>query len=379
MGGSIGACVLRYRARVQAPSATVTLGRSALQVSRVVFGAMALSSSSRDPVQREQTVRAAVDAGITSIDTAPLYDFGACEELLGQALAGLRSRVQILTKVGLRWDDPQAHGQVLFPFVDASGRPQAVRRNSRPESVRLEVERSLQRLRVDTLDLVQVHHPDPDTPIEDTMGALADLLRAGKLRAIGVSNYSAAQMGRAQAALGSVPLASNQVHYSLLERWPEVEVLPRARAEHIGVLAYSPLERGLLSGDVRRARFAPDDGRRNDPAFHPDNLALIAAAAEQSLAPVARAHDASVAQVALAWLLAQPGLSAVVVGASSAEQARLNARAMALVLTPAEETLIRDAFAAVKLDPHAGLDPLSRVRRKVGRLAARVRRRLSFG
>lgn len=373
--------MLRYGGSVETPSSTaptVALGRSGLQVSRVVFGAMALSSASRDPASRERTIHAAVDAGITSIDTAPLYDFGACELLLGQALAGIRQRVQILTKVGLRWDDPQAHGQVLFPFVDAAGRQQAVRRNSRPESVRLEVERSLQRLRVDVLDLVQVHHLDPDTPIEDTMGALAELRRAGKLRAIGVSNYSAAQMARAQAALGDVPLASNQVHYSLLERWPEVEVLPRARAEGIGVLAYSPLERGLLAGDsTQRARFASDDGRRHEPAFHPDNLARIAAAAEASLVSIARAHDATVAQVALAWLLAQPGLSAVVAGASSAEQAQRNARAMALALSPAEESQIRAAFAAVKLDPAAGLDALSRVRRKLERLAGRVRRRLS--
>lgn len=357
---------------------TVTLGRSGLRISRVAFGAMALSSLSREPVRREQTIRAAVEAGISSIDTAPLYDFGVSEEFLGRALAGLRERVQILTKVGLRWDDPQAHGQVLFRFVDASGRQQAVRRNSRPESIRLEVESSLRRLRVEVLDLVQVHHPDPDTPIEDTMGALADLLRAGKLRAIGVSNYDSAQMLRAQSALGSVPLASNQVHYNLLERWPETELLPRARAEQIAVLAYSPLAQGVLSGHTRRDHFAPDDGRRDAPAFHTENLARIATAAEESLVPIARAHDATVAQIALAWLLAQPGLCAVVVGASSIEQAKLNARAMTIALSPAEESRIRSAFAAVSLDRYAGLGPVSRVRRKVQRAVERVRRRLPF-
>jgi len=355
------------------------LGRSELQISRVVFGAMALSSLSREPVRRERTIRAAIDAGISSIDTAPLYDFSASEELLGQALAGIRDRVQILTKVGLRWDDPTAHGQVLFPFVDASGRPQAVRRNSRPESIRLEVDRSLQRLRVEVLDLVQVHHPDLDTPIEDTMGALADLLRAGKLRAIGVSNYDPVQMRRAQAALGSIPLASNQVHYNLLERWPETGILPLARAEQIAVLAYSPLAQGLLSGNVRRDRLALDDGRRNDPIFHPKNLARVTTAAEQSLIPIARAHDATVAQIALAWLLAQPGLTAVVVGASTLEQAKLNARVMTLSLSQAEESRIRSAFAAVTLDLQAGFDPISRVKRKVERVVERVRRRLPFG
>lgn len=361
------------------PSATVMLGRSELQVSRVIFGAMALSSLSREPARREQTIRAAIDAGITSIDTAPLYDFGASEELLGRALAGTRERVQILTKVGLRWDDPAAHGQVLFPFVDAAGHPQAVRRNSRPESIRLEVDRSLQRLRVDVLDLVQVHHPDLDTPIEDAMGALADLLRAGKLRAIGVSNYDPAQMRRAQAALGSIPLASNQVHYNLLEPRPEAGVLPLARAEQIGVLAYSPLAQGALSTSARRERFAPDDGRRHDPLFHPKNLARVAAAAERSLIPIARAHGATVAQITLAWLLAQPGLSAVVAGASSSEQAKLNARVMTLSLSPAEASQIRSAFAAVSIDHHAGHDPVSRIRRKVERLVERVRKRLPFG
>jgi len=364
-------------------SSTVALGRTELRISRVVFGAMALSSSSREPVQRERTIRAAVDAGISSIDTAPLYDFGACEELLGQALVGIREHVQILTKVGLRWDDPTAHGQVLFPFVDASGRPQAVRRNSRPESIRLEVERSLQRLRVEVLDLVQVHHPDLDTPIEDTMGALAELLRAGKLRAIGVSNYDPTQMRRAQAALGSIPLASNQVQYNLLERWPETGILPLARSEQIGVLAYSPLAQGVLSGNTRRDHFASDDGRRNEPPFHPKNLARVAAAAESSLIPIARAHDATVAQIALAWLLAQPGLSAVIVGASSAEQAKLNARVMTLSLAQAEEAQIRSAFASVSLDHHAGLDRVTRARRKiehkVERVIERVRRHLPFG
>jgi aryl-alcohol dehydrogenase-like predicted oxidoreductase len=194
-----------------------------------------------------------------------------------------------------------------------------------------------------------------------------------------VSNYDPAQMRRAQAALGSIPLASNQVHYNLLERGPETGILPLARAEQIGVLAYSPLAQGALSGNARADRFAPDDGRRNDPPFHPKNLAQVAAAAEKSLIPIARAHDATVAQIALAWLLAQPGLCAVVVGASSVEQAKLNARAMTLSLSPAEQSQIRNAFAGVRIDHQAGLDPVSRVRRKVERVVARVRRRLPFG
>jgi len=352
----------------------VELGRSNVRISRVVFGAMALSSFSRIAARREQTIRAAVDAGITSIDTAPLYDYGECENMLGRALVGFRDRVQILTKVGLRWDDP--HGQVLYRFVDEFGRKQTVRRNSRPDSVRLEVERSLRRLRVDVLDLVQVHHPDPDTPIEDTMGALADLLRAGKLRAIGVSNYSAEQMQRAQAALGEIPLASNQVQYNLLQRWPEVEILPLARRERFGVLAYSPLAQGLLAGDVHQERMAADDGRRDDPRFHRSNLEQVMAATGRAIVPIARERGATVAQVALAWLLAQPGLTGVVVGASSIEQAQRNAAVMTLRLSLDEEAVIRQAFLTVSLDPHAGLDRGSRLRRRAARVARRVAERL---
>jgi aryl-alcohol dehydrogenase-like predicted oxidoreductase len=352
----------------------VALGRSGLGVSRVIFGAMALSAAARDERRRIDTIHAAIDAGMTSIDTAPLYDFGRGEELLGRALAGRREQVQILTKAGLRWDDPR--GEVAFRFRDDGGRDQAVRRNSRPDSIRLEVERSLARLRVDALDLVQLHQPDPGTPIADSVGALADLRRAGKLRAIGVSNYSAAQMREAQAALGTIPLASNQVQYSLLERGPEGGLLPSAREAQIGVLAYSPLAQGLLSGAFRIDSLPADDGRRQSPQFHPDNLQRIAAVIEASLSPVARARESTVPQVALAWLLAQPGLTAVVAGASTVEQVRHNAAAAELKLGDDELNAIRAAFAPLRLDPYAGKGLAERARLQARRVIGALWRRL---
>jgi aryl-alcohol dehydrogenase-like predicted oxidoreductase len=314
----------------------------------VVFGSMGLGQPGRDPQARLAALHAALDAGVTSIDTAPLYGFGRCEEVLGEALGGMRQRVELLTKVGLRWDDPR--GEVLFRFRDAAGREQAVRRNSRPDSVRTEVERSLRRLRTDVLDLVQVHHPDPHTPIADTLGALAELQREGKLRAIGVSNYDAEQLREAQAALGALPLASDQVHYSLLERWPEREILPTARRLEIGVLAYSPVGQGLLGGRADARPLAADDSRHADARFSVTNRARITATIRASLEPAARAHAATVAQVALAWLLAQPGLSAVIVGASSAEQALENARASEIVLNDCELRTIDAAFAVLRLE-----------------------------
>lgn len=352
----------------------IALGRGDLEVSRVVFGSMSLGSPARDPERRVEVVRAAIDAGIDTIDTAPIYDLGRTEEQVGRAIAGLRDRVKLLTKVGLRWDTDQ--GQLHARFVDEQGQPRTIRRNCRPDSVRLEVERSLARLSVDVLDLVQVHRPDPETPIADTMGALLECKRAGKLRAIGVSNFSAAQMREAQAALGAEPLVSNQVHYSLLERWPEVEILPAAIAERISVLAYSPLEEGLLNDRFQLSALAAHDARRKSPHFHPSNLARVSAAVAHALVPVARARGASVPQIALAFLLGQPGLSAVVVGASSVEQVKSTAAAGEIVLSDDELATIRSAFAGVRLDKAAGQGLVRRARLGARRIASALKRRL---
>src|SRR5688572_31566392 len=159
------------------------LGKSDLQISPIVFGAMALGgkSANHDEETRVRTMQAAFDRGINAIDTAPLYEFGQSERIVGRALKGRRDRIVVMTKVGLRWDDD--FGDVLFEFFD-DGRRRAVRKNSRPDSIRLEVDRSLERLGIDTIDLVQVHHPDPRTPIAETMGALLELRRAGKVRHI---------------------------------------------------------------------------------------------------------------------------------------------------------------------------------------------------
>ncbi len=343
----------------------VVLGRSGLRTSRVVFGSMVLGPErGADTRQRRlHTLRAAVEAGITGIDTAPLYGFGRGEEFLGEALrelakSGLRDRIQVLTKVGLSWR-PDARGDVLFRAPDGQGGERVVRKDSRPEAVRKDVEDSLRRLGVEVLDLVQVHQPDPHTPIAETMGALLELQREGKLRAIGVSNYSAGQMRQAQTALGQVPLASNQVHYSLLERWPEREILPAARELGISVMAYSPLEAGLLRGTAERAGLKPGDPRLAEPRFHSSNVRRVHAAMAKSVVPIARDRGVEPAQVALAFLLAQPALDVVVTGASSPEQAQQNAAAAGLRLREEELRTLSRAFS----------DPLlRRVKNKVARV-----------
>jgi len=355
----------------------IPLGCSEVSASRIVFGTMAIGGAGHDEQRRIDTIRAAIDAGVTCVDTAPLYDLGRCEETLGRAVAGMREPIQIFTKVGLRWDDP--HGDVTFTTRDASGREIAVRKNSRPESVRVEVERSLQRIGVDTLDVVCVHQRDPHTPIAETMGALQTLRAEGKLRAIGVSTgFGAMDLLEAQRELGDTPLACVQLRYSLLERRNERELMPTAHEHRIGVLAHSPLEMGLLSGKhTPCSAFGPDDIRCNRSSFHPENIGRVAAALQRAVEPVATRRGASIAQVVLAWVLAQPSVTAAVVGASSPEQARANAEAASLELSADELFAIQRVFDCLHLDRHAGLSTMGRVLSHGERVKAGVRRRLA--
>jgi methylglyoxal reductase len=302
-----------------------------------------------DEASRLETLRAAIDAGTTTIDTAPLYGFGRSESLVGRAIARHRDRVKILTKVGLRWDSD--HGDVLFAF-EQGGRTITVRKDSRPASVRRDVEASLVRLGVERIDLCQVHHPDPHTPIADTMQTLLELRREGKIAHIGVSNFSPEEIDAAQAALGDVALCSHQLELSPLRREAERQLLPLARRMQVGVLAYAPLMHGLLAGRASATRrLAADDDRRWNPAFHPSNAARVNQAIRHAVLPIAARHDVTAAQVVLAWVLARPGVTAVVVGASSPQQARRNAAAASLRLDELSIDRVTRAFEAVVLDP----------------------------
>jgi len=344
-----------------------TLAEGTVRVSPVVFGAMAHDEAS-DEAQRAALMQAAIDAGITSIDTAPLYGFGASERSVGRAIRGRRDHVQVLGKVGLRWDDD--HGDVLFVAGE-----RVVRRDGRPEAVLRDVAQSLERLDTDYLDLVQLHHPDPHVPIDETLGALADLQRAGAVRAIGVSNVDAAQLERARSALAPLPLASTQQRYSLVYREVETELLPACLRSGVALLAYSPLAQGLLADAALSGGAAPaSEGRHADPAWRAAHRRGLRAAAQAALVPVARAHGVGLAEVAIAWLLAQPGVGAAIVGASCEAQVVANAGAAALVLAPDEVADIRSAFETVRIDPAAGLSPRERAARLVRRARSKARR-----
>ena len=281
----------------------VKLGRSDLQVSRIAFGTWQLGGDwgATDEQAAIKAIRHAFDLGINFFDTAQGYGFGASEGLLATALAGVpRDRVVIATKGGLR---PTAGG--------------GVERDSSPEWIRRGVEDSLKALQTDHIDLYQVHWPDPSVPFEETAGALAELVMAGKLRHVGVSNFDAAQM---EAFSATLPVETLQPPYHLFRREIEASILPYTRAHDIGVLVYGPLAHGLLGGGMNaETRFAPGDWRSNTDLFQGEafrrNLRVVSALerfAEFEL-------GTTVGRLAIAWTLANPAVHVAIVGTRNAK------------------------------------------------------------
>lgn len=353
------------------------LGQSGLVIPPVVFGAYPLGGTNWGPRDDDEAVRAltaAFDAGMTAVDTAPVYGFGLSEELVGRALRGRRDGIVVMSKVGLRWD--RADGRVAFVAAGPDGAQREVRHDGRPASVRAEVEQSLARLGVERLDLVQLHAPDPDVPPAESLGALVELRAAGKVRAIGSSNLSLGQLRSAHAALQPEGLASEQLHYSLLARGAEAERLPWAIAEGVGVLAYSPLDQGLLAGAVpAERRFPAGDKRAARVTFEARNRARVNAALGLAVRPIAEARGATVAQVVIAWTAAQPGISGVLVGARRVAHAVENAAAGRLELCAEELAAIARSFADLALASSArGKPGRGRLVRLFARTLGRLRR-----
>ncbi|TMA44567.1 MAG: aldo/keto reductase [Deltaproteobacteria bacterium] len=277
-----------------------------LSPSRIGLGTWAIGGSmwgGTDEERSIETICAALDRGITLIDTAPAYGQGRSEEIVGKAVAcwGRRERVILATKVGLEW---RSGGDVV--------------RHASPRRIRQEIAASLRRLRTDYVDIYQVHWPDPLVPIEETAEALHGLYKTGLIRAIGVSNYSPEQMDVFRQV---APLHTVQPPYNLFEREAEEDVLPYCLWHGIGTLTYGALCRGLLAGRMRPdTRFVGDDLRQSDPKFRPPRYAQYLRAVA-ALEPVARQWYArSVLAVAVRWVLDQPGVQVALWGARSPEQ-----------------------------------------------------------
>ena len=325
------------------------LGDSDVRVSVITFGAWAIGGwmwGGTDETAAVAAIRRAVDLGMTTIDTAAAYGYGLSEELVGRAISGVpRDRVQILTKFGLRWDVED--GEYFFTWAEPDGRERRIFRNARAASVIEECERSLKRLGVDVIDLFQCHWRDHTTPVEETMEACQRLIDAGKIRAAGVSNFTVDELAACRAVL---PIASDQPSFSMVNRKIEADVLPWCRKHGVGVVVYSPLQKGLLTGKIKPGHeFAPGDHRADDPYFRPENVRRVNAALDR-MRPIAEAHGATLAQLAIAWTIRRPGITAALVGARNPRQAEENARAAELALTTDEIAAIAAVLDDLELD-----------------------------
>ncbi len=271
-----------------------------MNVSRIALGTWAIGGwmwGGTDEKESIRTIHAAFDQGINLIDTAPVYGFGVSEEIVGKAIEerGHREKVFIATKAGLEWHDG------------------LISRNSSPDRLRREVQDSLRRLRTDYIDIYQVHWPDLAVPIEETARAMQALYKEGLIRAIGVSNYSPEQMNR---FMSVSELHTVQPPYNLFERQVDRDVLPYVREHNLSAFAYGSLCRGLLTGKMRpETKFTGDDLRQSDPKFQPPRYMQYLNAVQQLDDLAQRRYGKHVMDLAVRWVLDQPGITAALWGA----------------------------------------------------------------
>src|SRR5580698_8379721 len=322
--------------QVQVPSVATEfapISDTGLQVSRVALGTWAIGGwmwGGTDESQSVATIRAALDQGINFIDTAPVYGFGASEEIVGKALTGIRSRVVIATKVGLEWRDGKVY------------------RNATGARIMQEIDDSLRRLRTDYIDIYQVHWPDPLVPVEETAEAMRSLYEQGKIRAIGVSNFSVAQIQRFRKV---APLHVLQPPYNLFERGIEAEILPYCRAHGIATLGYGALCRGLLSGRMRPdTLFQGDDLRRVDPKFQAPRFARYLDAVKQLDELAQRRFHRRVIQLAVRWML-DKGISVALWGGRHPNQLEAALEVAGWSLNAADRALIERIVNTAIADP----------------------------
>jgi aryl-alcohol dehydrogenase-like predicted oxidoreductase len=325
-----------------------TLGKTPVEASVIAFGAWAIGGwlwGGADRKDARDAILASFDNGVTSIDTAPAYGQGLSEEIVGEAMQEIgRHKIQLFTKFGLRWDIQK--GDFYFSSKDNAGRDIKIYKYASKDSVIKECENSLKRLKTDYIDLYQIHTPDKTTPIAETMEAMQRLLEQGKIKAAGVSNYSAAQMREAEK---TITLASNQVPYSMVLRDIEQEVTPYCRKRNIAILAYSPLQRGLLTGKIKPGhRFNAGDSRADGVFYEDENILRINKFLEK-LRTLADNKKATLGQLVIRWTIEQPGITVVLVGARNRQQAIENAKASDICISSDQLAFIDGELGKLEL------------------------------
>jgi len=307
-----------------------TLGKSDLNVSAIGYGAWGIGGKPFWSTEGEDSsissIEKAIDLGINFFDTAPVYGFGYSEELLGKALQSKRKDVIIATKCGLRWKKEEI---------------KSIEKISTKESIREEIELSLRRLQTDYIDLYQVHWPDENTPIKETMETLLDIQKSGKIKYIGVSNYSADQM---QECLKYGQIVSLQPMYSMLERDLEKERMPFCVEKDIGVICYSPLASGVLTGKYdENTRFKDWRGQGIIGNFTGD-VYVSHIKKVKELKKIAQKHDKTLAQLAINWLLHQKGVTTAIVGVKNPNQVEQNTGAVGWEIPDSDLKAISDVL-----------------------------------
>lgn len=290
----------------------VSLFGTEMMISRIIFGCEPLGGTDWGKVDEqklEQSVSKALDLGINCFDVADVYGLGRAEERLAEILGAKRHEVVIISKFGVNWQPPLGKNRA-HTFLDSS-----------PHRVITALENSLRRLKLDCIPIYLIHWPDPNTPIEETIEALCKCQDMGKIQHFGVSNFPLPLLQQAH-SWHKIPFV--ELQYNLVDRSSEIELLPYCLTEHINVFAYGSLAQGLLTGkyDVN-TKFSQDDRRHRLPHFQPDTLAKNLSIIDK-LNKLSEIHNKKVSQVAIRWLLDQPGVSAAIVGAKTPEQTEMN-------------------------------------------------------
>lgn len=327
----------------------IKLPNSDVEITPLTFGAWAIGGWFWGGSEEKESIKAietAINLGMTTIDTAPVYGFGQSEEFVGKAIKGKPDKVEILTKFGLRWDITSDFMH-FKDTTDNNGNKISIYRLGRKESVIQECEKCLKRLGTDYIDLFQQHWSDGKTPVKETMEALEILQTQGKIRAGGVSNYSVKQISEADETF---PLSSNQVPYSMILKDIEKELVPYSIRNNKAIIVYSPLQRGVLTGKITADyKFGEGDHRPTTPFYQNPKLSNINRFL-QGIKPIADSKNATLAQLVINWTMNQPGISCVLVGARNAKQVKENIHASELIITPEEMNEINLKLTKLQLN-----------------------------
>lgn len=324
------------------------LSNSNIKISAVVFGAWAIGGwmwGKTDINDSVAAIQKSFELGVTSIDTAAAYGFGLSEEIIAKAVKGKRDKFQIFTKCGLRWDLKK--GTYFFDTVNNDRKNVEMYKYSGKESIIEECENSLKRLKTDYIDLYQIHWPDETTPFEETMEVFDKLIKEGKIRSAGVSNFNIEQVQQCEKI---IKLSSNQIPYSMINRKNDNDIIPYCSKNKTSILVYSPMQRGLLTGKITADyKFSDGDNRASTIFFKKENIEKTNNFLNK-IKFIAEERNITLSQLVINWTLQKDGITGVLVGARNTKQAEENAKSCDFMLSKEDIDIINKHLLEVKLD-----------------------------